>query len=164
MKEIDQTISSYHIEGFGILKSDSIDSDFKILSMDNNKMQILFRGVSYQAIIKKFDLQQKKATINVSGYDFDILIKEPIDHLIDKLGFLSVAKHVIKVFKSPMPGLIGNIFVNIGDLIEVGDKLLSLEAMKMENILKSTGSGVVKKINVSQGSAVEKNTILIEFE
>ena len=63
-----------------------------------------------------------------------------------------------------MPGLVLQILVSPGDVIAKGDKLLILEAMKMENVLKAVGDGVVKSIEVEQGKNVEKNTILIEFE
>jgi biotin carboxyl carrier protein len=63
-----------------------------------------------------------------------------------------------------MPGLILRFEKNIGDEIKKGDSVLILEAMKMENILKSPGDGIVKNILVKQGQAVEKNQILIELE
>jgi biotin carboxyl carrier protein len=47
--------------------------------------------------------------------------------------------------------------------VSKGDKLLVLEAMKMENIIKSTGEGVVSSINVKKGMNVEKNEVLIQF-
>jgi biotin carboxyl carrier protein len=47
--------------------------------------------------------------------------------------------------------------------VKKGDALLVLEAMKMENILKSPADGKVKKISVKKGMAVEKNQVLIEF-
>ena len=63
-----------------------------------------------------------------------------------------------------MPGLVVNIFVKEGDAVLEGDKLLTLEAMKMENILKSPGDGIIKKINIGKTQTVDKNQILIEFE
>ena len=56
-----------------------------------------------------------------------------------------------------------NLKVAEGDTVKAGDQLLILEAMKMENILKSPGDGVVKKIKVKKGDSVEKNQVLIEF-
>jgi biotin carboxyl carrier protein len=57
-----------------------------------------------------------------------------------------------------------SILVNEGDTIAKGDSLLVLEAMKMENIIKSPTEGVIKKIHAVKGSAVEKNQILISFQ
>ncbi|MCX6176741.1 MAG: acetyl-CoA carboxylase biotin carboxyl carrier protein subunit [Bacteroidetes bacterium] len=54
--------------------------------------------------------------------------------------------------------------VSPGDTVEVGQKILVLEAMKMENAIKSPTAGVVASINVSKGQAVDRNYILIRFE
>jgi biotin carboxyl carrier protein len=54
--------------------------------------------------------------------------------------------------------------VEEGTEVKKGDSLLVLEAMKMENILKSTTDGIVSKILVSQGDKTEKNAVLIQFK
>jgi biotin carboxyl carrier protein len=63
-----------------------------------------------------------------------------------------------------MPGLVISILVEEGQEVQKGDSLLILEAMKMENVIKAAGKGVVKSIKVQQKNAVEKNQILIEME
>ena len=57
-----------------------------------------------------------------------------------------------------------SLFVSVGDEIQPGDNVLSLEAMKMENILKAEGVGKVSSINISEGDIVEKGSVLISFE
>jgi len=54
--------------------------------------------------------------------------------------------------------------VAVGDEVAADTPLLILEAMKMENVLKSEGEGVVKSIAVTKGDAVEKKQLLIEIE
>ena len=61
-------------------------------------------------------------------------------------------------------GVIAAWHKKVGDTVKKGDALLVLEAMKMENVIKAAGDGVVKKINVSEKTAVEKGAGLIEFE
>jgi biotin carboxyl carrier protein len=63
-----------------------------------------------------------------------------------------------------MPGLVLDVRVKEGDEVKKGDPLLVLEAMKMENILKSPAHAKIKKINVNKGQAVEKNQVLVSFE
>jgi biotin carboxyl carrier protein len=53
--------------------------------------------------------------------------------------------------------------VQVGQEVEPGAPLLSLEAMKMENVLKAEGIGVVSAISIQQGDVVEKGALLIEF-
>jgi biotin carboxyl carrier protein len=140
------------------------NADVRILTKEGDHLKILYNNKIFLAAIRQFDNVSKKALINVNGYDFDIIIKEPIDHLINELGFLAASKHSVKEIKSPMPGLVVNVYVEVGSHVIEGDKLISLEAMKMENILKSPGVGIVKSIAVSKGQTVEKNQLLITFE
>ena len=80
------------------------------------------------------------------------------------MGFeVGVSKRVNDI-KAPMPGLILDIAVNVGQEVKENDSLLILEAMKMENNIVSPRDGIIKSIDVSQGDAVEKNQLLIEFE
>jgi biotin carboxyl carrier protein len=63
--------------------------------------------------------------------------------------------------KSPLPGTILDIFVREGDKVEIGQKVLLLEAMKMENNIESDKAGVVKEIKVSKSSAVMEGDVLL---
>ena len=65
---------------------------------------------------------------------------------------------------APMPGLIVRINVAVGDEVQAGQGLVVMEAMKMENELRTTVAGRVKSIAASPGTAVEKGTILVELE
>ena len=62
-----------------------------------------------------------------------------------------------------MPGLVLKLMAKEGDEIKTGDSLLILEAMKMENVIKSRGEGKIKHIRVKERDAVEKNQVLIEL-
>jgi biotin carboxyl carrier protein len=63
-----------------------------------------------------------------------------------------------------MPGRIVNIAVSVGQELNPGDEILSLEAMKMENVLKAEGVGIVKAIMVKSDQVVDKGSVMIEFE
>jgi len=65
---------------------------------------------------------------------------------------------------APMPGLILRVAVQVGDAVEAGQSLVVMEAMKMENELRSASHGTVKSIQVEVGTAVEKGVILVEME
>mmetsp|Transcript_4068 Transcript_4068/g.4699 ORF Transcript_4068/g.4699 Transcript_4068/m.4699 type:complete len:143 (-) Transcript_4068:3-431(-) len=69
-----------------------------------------------------------------------------------------------RVIMAPMPGAIVNICVEVGDTIEDGQDLLTMEAMKMQNLIKSERCGVIKAINIKEGDAVAVDAVLIEFE
>ncbi len=63
-----------------------------------------------------------------------------------------------------MPGLVLRVHVAPGQQVVAGAGLVVLEAMKMENELKSAASGVVRTVRVKPGEAVDKGQILVEFE
>jgi biotin carboxyl carrier protein len=66
--------------------------------------------------------------------------------------------------RAPMPGLIVRIEAGVGDTVRPGQPVIAMEAMKMENELKAEGAGVVSRILVEPGTAVEKGAVLMEFE
>lgn len=116
----------------------------------------------------EFDFSEKnKLNIMLDGMTFEISIADETQKLIDKFlsssGSIGGAKKQVLV-KSPMPGLVIKVFVEDGAVVNKNDRLLIVEAMKMENIVKSPVNGVVKKVRVEAGNPVEKDAILVEIE
>lgn len=68
------------------------------------------------------------------------------------------------ILKAPMPGLVVKVNVREGDKVKAGDILIVLEAMKMENNLKSVHSGTIKEIRFREGDNVEKDDVIINIE
>jgi biotin carboxyl carrier protein len=69
-----------------------------------------------------------------------------------------------KVCRSPFAGSVSKILAQTGQLIQAGDTLLVLEAMKMETVLTSPAAGKVKSVTVQVGDAVQGGQVLVEFE
>ena len=65
------------------------------------------------------------------------------------------------VISSPMPGSIWKILVSVGDVVEYGQPVVVLEAMKMENDIVAPGAGTIASIHVKQGDAVDTGTLLV---
>ena len=72
--------------------------------------------------------------------------------------------HGRKPVRAPMPGLVVRVEVEPGSRVQAGQGVVIIEAMKMENELKAEAAGVVKRVLVGAGEAVEKGTVLVEFE
>lgn len=66
--------------------------------------------------------------------------------------------------KAPIPGLISRIRVGVGETVETGQPLLTLEAMKMQNEIRAPFSGVVRALPVNEGQVVSRAQVLIEIE
>jgi 3-methylcrotonyl-CoA carboxylase alpha subunit len=65
---------------------------------------------------------------------------------------------------APMPGLVKDVFVSVGQPVAPGDRLAVLEAMKMEHVLTASHDGVVAEVMCSPGTQVEAGAALIRFE
>jgi biotin carboxyl carrier protein len=66
--------------------------------------------------------------------------------------------------RAPMPGLIVQLRVQVGDTVSAGAGLVVMEAMKMENELRTVSAGKVRAVHVTVGAAVEKGALLVELE
>ena len=139
-------------------------SSLDILQVSDSEFHILQHNKSYKAEIQTADFNNKTYKVKVNNNTYNININNQLDLLIKDLGFsISSTKHVNSI-KAPMPGLILDINIKVGQKIKENDTLLILEAMKMENIISSPRNGVIKCISANIGDAVEKNQLLIEFE
>jgi len=135
-----------------------------VIETSTNKYHILQDNTTIKAEILNTDFNQKTYTIKVNNTAYDVDIYDALDQQIEALGFEIGASKQVNDVKAPMPGLILEINVNVGDEVKENDDLLILEAMKMENVLTSPREGVIKAIEVKQGETVDKNALLIEFE
>ncbi|WP_379085681.1 acetyl-CoA carboxylase biotin carboxyl carrier protein subunit [Pedobacter sp. UC225_65] len=128
-----------------------------------NKTHVLYQNNSYNIEVVELNKEEKTATVKVNGNVYSLTIKDQFDQLLQQLGMDNLAVNKIQQIKAPMPGLVLNVLATEGAEVKKGDNLLVLEAMKMENMIKSPTDGVIKKIEVKQGDKVEKNEILVSF-
>ena len=69
-----------------------------------------------------------------------------------------------KLLLCPMPGLIVSVAVEVGDEVQEGQALCTVEAMKMENILRAEKKTVVTKVNAASGDSLAVDDVIMEFE
>ena len=139
-------------------------SNLDVIKTSVLNYHILKNNKSYKAEIINSNFNDKTFTVNINNNNYDIKISSPLDILIKDMGFTFGSTKHINSIKAPMPGLILDINVNVGQDVKENDALLILEAMKMENIITSPKNGVIKSITVNKGDAIEKGQLLIEFE
>lgn len=138
--------------------------EMEMAQKDSNNWFVTKDGKEYRVQIANLDTDNKTAVLRINGRKYAIKLKDQFDQLLKDLGLENMAVKKISEIKSPMPGLVLDIMVKVGDTIKKGDQVLILEAMKMENIIKSQADAVVKSIEIETGVAVEKGQILIKFE
>jgi len=147
----------------GTWQLDGKDLAFDLLEIKQNSFHIIKDNKSYTAEVVSHNPVEKTFVIKVNQTIYNISVKDKYDELLHQLGLDKALINKLSNIKAPMPGLVLNILVGEGADVKKGDALLVLEAMKMENILKSPADGIVKKVSVKKGMAVEKNQVLIEF-
>jgi biotin carboxyl carrier protein len=145
----------------GTLNGKAVEAD--ILNTGNQEYHLLLNNRSYNILVVKADTEEKKLVVKVNGKKYTLDVKDKYDELLHNLGLDNIASKKINDIKAPMPGMVLNILVGEGQQVKKGDSLLVLEAMKMENVLKSPTDGVIKKVVALKGTAVEKNQLLIQF-
>lgn len=121
-------------------------------------------GKEYRVEVADLNTDEKTAIFRINGRKYNVELKDQFDQLLKDLGLENMAVKKVSEIKSPMPGLVLDILVEPGDQIKKGDQVLILEAMKMENVIKSQSDATVKSVRIEKGVAVEKSQILVEFE
>ena len=142
--------------------------DGKLLKLDTlqtggDSLHVLLDNKNYSVEIIELDRQKKTAHLRINGNDYHVGIKDHFDELLSQMGMERGASAQEKNVKAPMPGMVLKILVEPGQAVEKDQAILILEAMKMENVLKSPREGEIAIIHAIKGVAVEKNEVLIDF-
>ncbi len=128
-----------------------IQYEVDIVSFEGNLAKIEVNGTSYVIEIQRDIKQTKTPTIVRSP------IKEPQKEIEKKSGGPKTE------IKSPLPGIIIDIFVSAGEEVKKDQKLFSLEAMKMENEIKAERDGVIATIKAGKGQSVLQEEVIMEM-
>ena len=102
--------------------------------------------------------------IRTRGADMKVHVRTERQAELARLMPEKVAPDTSKLLLCPMPGLVVKLNVEEGEVVEEGQALCTIEAMKMENILKAEKKGTVSKINASAGDSLAVDEIIMEFE
>ena len=102
--------------------------------------------------------------VQYRGADLVVHVRTPRQAELAKLMPEKIAPDTSKLLLCPMPGLIVKVDVQVGDEVQDGQALCTVEAMKMENILRAERKGVVSKINAAAGDSLAVDDIIMEFE
>ena len=135
-----------------------------LIKTGTDSLHLLDNHQTYTINFDAKDFNGKRYRVKVNNVNYNVSIANPLDLLIDELGFELGASALVSSIEAPMPGLILEVSVSQGQEVKEGDALLILEAMKMENVITSPRGGTIKSISVNEGEAVEKKHVLITFE
>lgn len=136
--------------------------NYKLLELSEDTYQLIIENKSFVISVKK--LNEEEMAVYYNGKQYLSYVRTLLQEKASELLEQKEAKSHQKKITAPMPGLIVKIKKQVEEPVEKGETIMILEAMKMENEIKSPGKGVVKSIAVNEGMAVEKNAILFMIE
>jgi biotin carboxyl carrier protein len=139
-------------------------SNEQLIWEDRRYFTLNHSGQQFHGEVVSENIESNSLTIKINQRVFEVKKNHELDDLIARMGMDKPKIQKLKELSAPMPGRIVSVEVNVGQSLDVGDEILSLEAMKMENVLKAEGVGTVKSILIKTDEVVEKGTVLIEFE
>ena len=148
-----------------------------------NKFEYKVQGVDYEVEIE--EMEGNIAKVSVNGIPFEVELKQPINpakaitrpKVVAPVAAAAPAPAPAArpaapaapagagaAVKAPLPGTISSINVKVGDKVNVGDTVLVLEAMKMQNNIEAETSGTITSINVNKGDAVMEGDTLVTIK
>ncbi len=131
---------------------------------DERHFHVIHQQSGYAIEVLEADYAKKTFTLKLSHRTVTVQLKDDLDLMVEQLGMSQAVETAVREIKAPMPGLIVGLAVAPGQTVQQGDSVLTLEAMKMENVIKSPVDGKVSAVQVEAGDSVEKNQLLISFE
>lgn len=142
---------------------DNVRLNYSLTELNGSKYILRIENKFYEsALWKKNDDVE---LIQINNTNIDLSIRTTLQEKAYQL--LSTSKSNLEqltIIKSPMPGLVLKILKKEGDNITKGETVMILEAMKMENEIKSSKDGVISEILVSEGKPVEKYISLFSLK
>jgi propionyl-CoA carboxylase alpha chain len=139
-------------------KKYSIDTDW-------NPGQIIYRAsVNGQTISAQVERMGLAYRVQYNGVRVDALVLSPEGAEMQKLMLYKEPPDMSKFLLSPMPGLLVDVAVSVGQKVEAGQRLAAIEAMKMENVLVATQDGVVAEVMAAKGESLAVDQPIIRFE
>jgi len=141
------------------------------------KFKFIIRGNEYNVEIQSIEDEIAEIEVNGTTYQVEVVkaikeVKTPklVRSQVVPAGGADSAKTSkpsekkgVGFVKAPLPGTIIEVKVKVGDEVKIGDKLLIMEAMKMENEIRSDKSGKISIIKVNNGDSVLEGDVLVEI-
>jgi biotin carboxyl carrier protein len=140
-------------------KLDGRELPLDVVSAQDGMLSLLLQGKSYEV---KQETVGTESNVVVGQERFSASVRDPRSYRSRRRSGAS-EQGVMKI-KAPMPGKVVRILAPAGTQVEIGQSVVVIEAMKMQNELKAPKTGVVKKISVAEGAAVEAGQALAEVE
>lgn len=143
-----------------VIDSEELDIDF--VEQEDFHYAFNWKGKRFHCELVSRD--QNKVVIKVNGVEYKYSLESIFSYIRRGMINLDDNKIAENNIMAPMPGKIVDLFLSEGDLVNKGEPVLALEAMKMQNEITANCNGVIRKIKVQQGQSVMKDELLVEIQ
>lgn len=154
--EITNTVDGYLVKVSGkdyVIDTDWTPGDLIVRASVNGKeiaLQVERLGLFYR--------------LQYNGVRIDSMVMSPFAAEMQKMMPFKAPPDMSKFLLSPMPGLLVDVAVKVGQKVEAGERLAAIEAMKMENVLVAAQDGVIAEVMVEKGESLTVDQPIIRFE
>jgi pyruvate carboxylase subunit B len=136
----------------------------RLTDVEGTPVSLLHVGDAVHRVLARRLGTRGHYTVALDGHAFSVEALDERTRAIRDLSAANAGAAGPSPLVAPMPGLVVRVAVAVGDQVAAGQGLVVMEAMKMENELRSSAAGTVKAVHAAPGSAVEKGTVLVELE
>ncbi|HVX39881.1 MAG TPA: acetyl-CoA carboxylase biotin carboxyl carrier protein subunit [Gemmatimonadaceae bacterium] len=136
----------------------------QVTTIDGTPVRIVKIGDAVHRVVVRPGASRGAYTLWLDGYRFEVEALDERARAIRELSAAAAGPSGPAPLVAPMPGLVVRVHVQVGDQVSAGQGLVVMEAMKMENELRTQAAGRVKTVRATPGTAVEKGAVLIELE
>jgi pyruvate carboxylase subunit B len=135
----------------------------RLVDVGGTPVSLLTLGDRVYRVMARRGEARGRYSLSVDGRRFEVDALDERTRAIRDLSATEGAAAGPRPLVAPMPGLVLRVTVAPGDVVQAGQGLVVMEAMKMENELRATSAGTVTAVRVAPGTAVEKGAVLVEL-
>ncbi len=142
---------------------DGVGRAVHLSDVEGTPVHLVGIGERVHRVVAHRHAERGRYTLRLDGWRLEVEALDERTRAIRDLTSQQAAQAGPVPVTAPMPGMIVRVHVRVGDAVSAGQGVIAMEAMKMENELRTTTAGTVKAVLVRPGQAVEKGTLLVEL-
>ena len=147
-----------------VVQVDGMTVNAHVTELEGTPVRMVTIGDEVHRVVARRGPTRGRYTLWLDGFRYEVEALDERTRAIRELSGTTAGPSGPAPLVAPMPGMIVRVAVQVGDVVQAGQGLVVMEAMKMENELRATAAGTVKAVLAVAGTAVEKGAVLLELE
>ena len=147
-----------------VVQVEGLTANAHVTELEGTPVRMVTIGDEVHRVVARRGPTRGRYTLWLDGFRYEVEALDERTRAIRELSGAAAGPSGPAPLIAPMPGMIVRVAVQIGDVVQAGQGLVVMEAMKMENELRATAAGTVKAVFAQPGTAVEKGAVLLELE